>query len=41
MNAEGIGYDAEGLSPSRLSYWESWSQRHLRCLREGKRPRIA
>lgn len=36
MNASATGYNTEGVSPTRLSYWESWAHWHVECLRQRK-----
>lgn len=36
MNASATGYNIEGVSPTRLNYWESWTHWHIDCLRQGK-----
>lgn len=33
MNARATGYDATGVSPTRLAYWEAWTGWHIDCLR--------
>jgi len=38
MTASATGYSEAGLSPTRLRYWEQWSQYHIACLREDKKP---
>jgi hypothetical protein len=38
MTAADTGYNAEGLSPSRLAYWEAWARWHIRTLSQGNKP---
>ena len=38
MTATGTGYNAEGLSPTRLAYWESWARWHISVLSQSKKP---
>lgn len=39
MNASATGYNAEGVSTTRLSYWEAWTHWHVECLRQ-RRPLV-
>jgi len=38
MNDPTIGVTDHILSPSRLSYWESWRRWHIECVRAGRAP---
>ena len=38
MTAADTGYTAQGMSPTRLAYWESWTKWHIASLRAGAMP---
>lgn len=38
MTAADTGYTAQGMSPTRLAYWESWTKWHIASLRAGYTP---
>lgn len=38
MTAADTGYTAQGMSPTRLAYWESWMKWHIASLRAGAMP---
>lgn len=38
MTAKETGYSAEGMSPTRLSYWEAWNYWHIAELRAKRKP---
>ncbi|GAB3537757.1 hypothetical protein GCM10027343_01730 [Noviherbaspirillum agri] len=40
MNAAATGYNPNGISPTRLAYWESWGHFHIDELRAGRKPRL-
>jgi hypothetical protein len=40
MTAPTTGYNAAGVSPSRLEYWESWTAWHIELLRRGVKPKL-
>jgi hypothetical protein len=40
MTAKETGYSAEGMSPTRLSYWEAWNYWHIAELRARRKPRL-
>ena len=40
MNAADTGYCELGMSPTRLAYWESWNEWHLKEKEQGKTPYI-
>lgn len=40
MTASDTGYSAEGMSPTRLDYWESWNRWHIDELRAGRKPKL-
>jgi hypothetical protein len=40
MTSPATGYDANGMSPTRLAYWEAWSHWHVAALRAGTRPKL-
>jgi hypothetical protein len=38
MNAAATGYSNQGLSATRLAYWEAWTHWQVACLHAGKKP---
>jgi glycosyltransferase involved in cell wall biosynthesis len=40
MTAVTTGYTAEGISATRLAYWEAWGHWHIDELRAGRKPRM-
>lgn len=40
MTAVETGYSSAGVSPTRLSYWESWNYWHINETRSGRKPKI-
>jgi glycosyltransferase involved in cell wall biosynthesis len=40
MTAQKTGYNADGMSPSRLAYWESWNRWHVDRLRTKRIPKL-
>ena len=41
MNAKDTGYCSNGMSPTRLDYWEAWGYWHIEELRAGRKPFIS
>lgn len=40
MTSKETGYSAEGLSPTRLNYWEAWNRWHIDELRAKRKPEL-
>ncbi len=40
MTASATGYSAQGMSPTRLAYWEAWNRWHIDELREKRLPQM-
>lgn len=41
MTAADTGYNASGISPTRLAYWQSWGSHHINELRAGRKPAVS